>query len=110
MAHQRASVRGTVVSDRRRLILADNRDVKIDEPLSGDSRAERTEAVRRMAAGAGETIVGNVAGVLRPTGVGNDVVQVVALCAERAKLSLSMLNWVIYPKCDGNSRKKLMKN
>src|SRR5579859_6895770 len=36
-----------------------------------------------VAYGAGKTVVRNMAAVLRPTRVGHDVVQVVALCAQR---------------------------
>src|SRR5260221_12883517 len=81
VARQRASIRSAIVGNWRRLILADNRDVEIDQPVAGNSRAERTEAMCCVADRAGGTVVRNVAAVLRPTCVGHDVIQVVALCA-----------------------------
>src|SRR5579883_1269475 len=81
VAGQRASVCGMVIRNGRAVILADYVHIEINQPFAGYAGVHRSHTVRRVAHRAGESVVGNVPPVLRPTRVGNNVVQVVALRA-----------------------------
>ena len=74
VACQRAGVRSAIVGNWRSLILADNPDIKINQPLPGNAGSNGSHPMSRVAGRAGKTIARNVAAVLRPTRVGHDVV------------------------------------
>ncbi len=85
MARQRASVRRSRIGNGRSLILPDDTDIEIHEPLAGDGGVDRAHAMRSVADGAGEAVLRNVEAVLRPTGIGHDAIQIVAFRAHRVR-------------------------
>lgn len=83
MARQRAGVRRSRVGDGGSLILPDDTDIEIHQPLAGDGGVDRAYAMRSVADGAGEAVLRNVEAVLRPTGIRHDVIQIVAFRTHR---------------------------
>ena len=85
MARQRAGVRRSRVGNGRCLILPDDSDIEIHEPLAGDGGVDCTHAMRSVADRAREAVLRNVEAVLRPAGIGHDVIQIVAFRAHRVR-------------------------
>lgn len=78
VAGQAARVAGPRIGNGSGSIGGDHIDIKVDEALAGDCSVDAAHAVRGMAGRAGEAVV-NVPGVFAETGVGHDLVWIVAL-------------------------------
>ena len=85
MARERARVRRVIVRNRRSAIRAHHASIEVHESLPSDSRTQRSIAVCRVANRARETLIGNMQFMLLPANVGQNVIQIVALCAERIR-------------------------
>ena len=81
VAREAASIGRSRIGDGRRAVGGDDVDIKVDEALAGDGPVDAAHTVRSVAGGAREAIV-DVPGMFAETGVGHDLVRVVALCAK----------------------------
>ena len=79
---QCASLRSAVVRDWRAAILANHVRVEVHHALAADIRRDRTHSMRRVANGTAETFLPHVQTVFRETRVGENLCQIMALCAQ----------------------------
>src|SRR5208283_2953619 len=81
MAGQRAGVASAIVGNRQAAVGTHHVDVEIYQPLARDVGRRRAYAVSSVTDGAREAVPSNVIVVIAPTGIGEDLRQVVALGA-----------------------------
>lgn len=81
VAGEGAGIGGAGIADGSGRVGGDDVDVEIDEAFAGDSGIAGTHAMRGMARGTREAIV-DVAGMLGESGIGNNLIEVMALRAE----------------------------
>lgn len=79
VAHQRAGIGAPVVRNGGSAILAYDIDVEVHHSLSRNRWGYRPHAVRRMTRRATESVLRGMQVVLRKTGVGEDLCEIVAL-------------------------------
>lgn len=69
------------IRNRSGSIGSDDAGIKVDEALTGDGPTDTAHAMRSVASRAGEAVA-DVPGMLAETGIGHDLVGIVALCAK----------------------------
>src|SRR6266513_234602 len=84
VTRQAAGIRSSVVGNRRARVRRHNISVEVDQPLTGNTAVLATHAVRGVAGGAGKAII-NMTRVLTEAGVRENLIQVVALGAQRIR-------------------------
>src|SRR5579862_223603 len=87
MAHERARVRSPVIRNWRSSVRCYHVGVEIHQALPSDGRRCSSHAMSRVANRTAESVLNRVQTVLRETGVGKNLCQIVALRAhgERAR-------------------------